>query len=123
MQLEELKFTKEHEWVHIEGDMITIGITKYAQEAIGDIVFIELPENGKVVQKGDDFAVIESVKAASEIYSPANGTVIEINSEIETNTDLVKGDLEKSWIAKIKISDISELEDLMNFEDYSNYID
>ncbi len=118
-----LKYTKEHEIVKLDGDILTIAITDYAKDALGDLVFIELPEIGKKVNKGQDFAVVESVKIASEIYTPVAGEVVEVNQVLKDNIDKLKEGITTGWIAKIKISDISALNDLMSEEEYKNFVD
>jgi len=113
------KYTKEHEWIELEDDIATIGITNYAQEQIGDVVFVELPEIGNNFSVGDNACVIESVKAASDIYAPLSGEIIEINQELESNSALVNEDAEGSaWIFKMKISDESELNNTLDEEAY-----
>lgn len=116
----ELKFTQEHEWLREEADGIfTVGITEHAQELLGDMVFIDLPEVGTVVGQGDDCSVAESVKAASDIYAPISGEIVEINSELEDAPELVNSEPYGSgWIFKIKASDISELEGLLEAAAY-----
>ena len=119
----ELKYTEDHECVAVDGDVALIGITDYAQEALGDLVFVELPEVGKQVNKGEDFAVVESVKTAAEVYTPVGGEVVEINSDMEGNLDLIKEPAnENGWIAKIKINDPSELDGLMDEAAYKEYL-
>lgn len=118
-----LKFTNDHECVHVDGDVAWVGITKYAQEALGDLVFVELPEIGKQVSKGQDFAVVESVKTAAEVYSPIDGEVIESNDNMPDNLDMISEPVnEGGWIAKIKISDPSQLEALMDEAKYNEYL-
>jgi len=120
----ELKFTKDHECVYVEGDTAWVGITQYAQEALGDLVFVELPEVGKPVKKGDEFAVVESVKTAAEVYSPVEGEVIEANNAMPDDLDLIAKPLnEGGWIAKIKISDPSQLDELMDEAKYKEYLE
>lgn len=116
-------FTKDHEWIKINGSEGLVGITPYAAEQLGDIVFIELPQNGCSFNQGKDVAVIESVKAASEIYSPASGEIIEINSTLEENPEIINEDpLNKGWLYKIKISNSEELKNLMGEDDYYKLI-
>ena len=116
-------FTKDHEWIKINGSEGLVGITPYAAEQLGDIVFIELPQNGCSFSQGKDVAVIESVKAASEIYSPASGEIIEINSTLEENPEIINEDpLNKGWLYKIKISNSEELKNLMGEDDYYKLI-
>ncbi|MDX1950013.1 MAG: glycine cleavage system protein GcvH [Rickettsiales bacterium] len=117
-----IKYTKEHETIRVEGDIITIGITDYAKDALGDLVFIQLPEKGLNVKKGQDFAVVESVKIASEIYTPVSGEIVEVNSTLADNVDDLKLNLEKGWIAKIKMSNPTELSDLMDENSYKEYL-
>ena len=113
------KYTKEHEWIELKGDVATVGITNYAQEQIGDVVFVELPEIGDSFSAGDNACVIESVKAASDIYAPISGEIIEVNEELEANSALVNEDAEgNAWIFKMKISDESELKDKLDEEAY-----
>ena len=118
-----LKFTKDHEAVHVDGDVAWVGITKYAQEALGDLVFVELPEIGKQVKKGDEFAVVESVKTAAEVYSPVEGEVVEANDNMPDDLDLITKPLaEGGWIAKIKITDAGQLDELMDEASYEEYL-
>jgi glycine cleavage system H protein len=119
-----LYFTDQHEWILVEGDIGTIGISEYAQEQLGDVVYVELPEVGKKVDKGDEAAVVESVKAASEIYAPVTGEVIEINDALTEDPATVnRSAMEDGWFFKVKISDPSELADLMNEKRYQDYIE
>lgn len=119
----ELKYTNEHECVHIDGDIAWVGISQYAQEALGDLVFIELPEIGKVVSKGAEFAVVESVKTAAEVYSPLDGEVLEANDNMADNLDMIKEPIgENGWIAKIKISDTAQISDLMDEAAYKEFL-
>ncbi|MEM7679757.1 MAG: glycine cleavage system protein GcvH [Pseudomonadota bacterium] len=120
----ELKFTKDHECVHVDGDTAWVGITPYAQEALGDLVFVELPEVGKQVKKGDEFAVVESVKTAAEVYSPVEGEVVEANDNMPDDLDLISKPIaEGGWIAKIKITDPSQLDELMDEAKYKEYLE
>ena len=116
-------FTKEHEWIRVDGDVATVGISDHAQEALGDIVFAEVPEAGKSLSKGDDAAVVESVKAASDVYSPVGGEVIEGNSAIADDPALINRDPEgEGWFFKLKLSDPAELEGLMGESDYREWV-
>ena len=116
-------FTEDHEWVDVDGDIGTVGITDYAQGQLGDIVFVDVPEEGKDVAKGDEAAVVESVKAASDVYSPVSGTVIEGNSELADNPALVNEDADgEGWFFKLTLSDLSELEDLMDEAKYEAFV-
>ncbi len=120
----EVKYTEDHEYVRIEGDVATIGISVYAQEQLGDVVYVELPEVGKSLGKGDEAAVVESVKAASEVSTPVSGDVIEINGELETTPGTVNEDaMGKGWFLKVKISDASEADGLMDEAAYNTFIE
>ena len=115
----EKKYTKEHEWVEVDGDTATVGITNHAQESLGDIVFIDLPTVGKEVKSNEELCVIESVKAASDIYAPIDGEVIEINNNLNDDASIVNQDPEKDgWIFKMKISDLSQYNNLMTLDEY-----
>lgn len=115
----EKKYTKEHEWVEVDGDTATVGITNHAQESLGDIVFIDLPTVGKQVKSNEELCVIESVKAASDIYAPIDGEVIEINNNLNDDASIVNQDPEKEgWIFKMKISDLSQYNKLMTLDEY-----
>ena len=117
-----LKYTQEHEWIRIDGDVGTIGISNFAQEQLGDVVFVELPEIGKNVVLGDEAAVIESVKAASELYSPVSGEVIEVNSALNDAPDLVNSDpTGEGWFIKIRLSKADEVQALMDEAAYTAY--
>jgi len=119
-----LKYTNDHECVKIEGDIAWVGITKYAQEALGDLVYVELPSVGKNVKKGEYFAVVESVKTAAEVYSPVDGEVIEANDNMPTDLEMIKSPVgEQGWIAKIKISDPAQLANLMDEAAYKKYLE
>ena len=116
-------FTEDHEWVDVDGDIGTVGITDYAQGQLGDIVFVDVPEEGKTVTKGDEAAVVESVKAASDVYSPVSGTVIEGNADLADNPGLVNEDADgEGWFFKLTLSDPSELEDLMDEAKYEAFV-
>jgi glycine cleavage system H protein len=118
-----VKFSKDHEWVSVAGDIATIGITNHAQEQLGDVVFVELPAIGKKVVKGGDAAVVESVKAASEVYAPLTGEVIEVNTELEGDPSLVNRGAEgDGWFMKLKISNPAELADLMDKSAYDKFV-
>lgn len=119
----DLKFTKDHEWVRIEGDVATFGLTDHAQEALGDIVFVELPEEGRSVEVGDAFAVVESVKAVSDVYAPVAGEVTGGNEELESTPEKVNEDpYGDGWIAKVKISD-GDTTHLMDADAYSKLLE
>ena len=116
-------YTKDHEWIKVNGSEGLVGITPYASEQLGDIVFVELPQKGISFGQGKDVAVIESVKAASEIYSPASGESIETNSSFEENPEIINDDpLESGWLYKIKILNKDELKNLMSEEEYNKLI-
>ena len=118
-----LKFTKDHEWVLIEGETATVGITDYAQSQLGDIVFVEVPDEGKAVSAGDEAAVVESVKAASEVYAPVSGTVTEGNADLTDAPDTVNTDpAGDGWFFKMTLSDKDELDDLMDQAAYDAYL-
>jgi glycine cleavage system H protein len=117
----ELKYTEDHEWIQVDGDVVSLGITEYAKNALGELVYVELPEVGDAIAKGDDFAVVESVKVASEVYSPVNGTIAEVNQAVQDDPEAVKGAPEDSWLVKIKIQDATELQDLMDKDAYEAY--
>ena len=119
-----MKFTKDHEWVSVEGDTALVGITAYAANALGDVVFVEVPEVGKSIKTGDGFAVVESVKAASDVYAPISGEVVDANTELSNSPDVVNAAPEAAgWIAKIKLADPSELDALMDRAAYEAYLD
>lgn len=118
-----LKFTPDHECVYVDGDVAWVGITKYAQDALGDLVFVELPEVGKQVRKKEYFAVVESVKTAAEVYSPVDGEVVEANDNMPGDLELISKPLaEGGWIAKIRMSDASQLDGLMDEAAYQDYV-
>lgn len=122
--MSELKFTNEHECIMVDGDVAWVGITKYAQEALGDLVYVELPEIGKQVKKGEEFAVVESVKTAAEVYSPVDGEVVEANDNMPDDLEMItKSISDGGWIAKIKISDATQLEALMDEAKYKEYLE
>ncbi|MCK5760194.1 MAG: glycine cleavage system protein GcvH [Candidatus Delongbacteria bacterium] len=116
---QELLYTEDHEYCKVDGDIVTIGVTEYAQEQLGDITYVELPEIGDSFSKGDSLGVIEAVKAASDIYSPVSGEVVEINENLEDNPELINQECyEGGWIMKLKLSDLSELDGLMKVDVY-----
>ena len=119
--IEGLKYTKEHEWIKLEGEKAYIGITDYAQHALGDIVFIELPQVGAILKKGGELGVIESVKTASDIYSPLSGEVIDVNLKLDDNPEIVNEEPYDSWIAILKLSDTILSDDLMDSVEYIKY--
>ena len=118
-----VKYTKDHEWIKVEGDTATIGITNHAQEQLGDVVFVELPALGKKVAKGGEAAVVESVKAASEVYAPVSGEVTAVNKELEGDPAMVnRGAESDGWFMKVKLKDKSELDDLMDKAAYDKFV-
>ncbi len=117
-------FTQDHEWVDVDGDIGTVGISEYAQSQLGDVVFVEVPEAGKTLSKGDEAAVVESVKAASDVYSPVSGTVTEGNAALADDSSLVNSDAEAAgWFFKLRLSDPSELDSLMDEAAYATFVE
>ena len=120
--MSEVKFSKEHEWITLEGDVATIGITKHATEMLGDIVFVELPEKGSNVEKDGTAGVVESTKAASDVYTPVSGEVIDANQIIVDDPSKINADPEgEAWFFKLKIKDVKELDTLMNKDEYDKF--
>ena len=120
--MSEAKFSKEHEWITLEGEIATIGITKHATEMLGDIVFAELPEKGKNLEKDGTAGVVESTKAASDVYTPISGEVVDINQSIVDDPAKINEDPEgAAWFFKLKVKDLSELDTLMNKEEYEKF--
>jgi len=120
--MSEVKFSKEHEWIKLDGEVATIGITKHATEMLGDIVFVELPEIGTAVEKDGNAGVVESTKAASDVYTPVSGEVVENNQSIVDDPGKINSDPEnEAWFFKLKIKDPSELDRLMNKEEYDKF--
>ena len=121
----ELKYATTHEWIRNEGNgIVTVGITEHAQDLLGDMVFVELPEVDDSISTGDDVAVAESVKAASDIYAPVSGTVVEINEALEDTPELVNSDaFGEGWLFKVKLDDVSELENLLDADGYASSIE
>lgn len=118
-----IKFTKDHEWIRMEGDVATVGITDYAQQQLGDVVFVELPAKGKKVAKGGEAAVVESVKAASEVYAPVSGEVVDVNGALEGAPATVNEDpAGKGWFLKLRLADKGELDGLMSEGEYQAYL-
>jgi len=119
-----LKFTQDHEWIRVEGDVGTVGITAYAQEQLGDVVFVELPDVGRKAEKGQEIAVVESVKAASEIFAPASGEVVEVNKALPDAPGKVNEDpLGSGWFFKLRIADKAEVEKLMDEAAYKTFLE
>lgn len=122
--MSELRFSEEHEWVRLDGDVATVGISNFAQEQLGDVVFVELPAPGKTVAKGDEAAVVESVKAASEVYAPVSGEIVEANDALADEPARINEDAEgNGWFFKVKISDSSELDRLMDANAYAAFVE
>ena len=122
--VEHYLFTKEHEWINVEEDTATIGITDYAQSALGDITFVELPEVDRDVEQFEQFVSVESVKAASDIYSPMSGKIIEVNTDLESDPGLInRSCYEKGWIAKISIKELDERSNLMTAAEYQKFLE
>ena len=120
--MSEKKFSKQHEWISVEGDIATVGITKHASEMLGDVVFVELPEKGKMIEKDGQAGVVESTKAASDIYSPIAGEVVDTNKSIVDDPAAVNKDPEgNAWFFKIKVKNESDLDTLMNKADYQKF--
>jgi glycine cleavage system H protein len=119
-----MKFTKDHEWVRVEGDLAFVGISLYAAQALGDVVFVEVPEVGKTLKQGDAFAVVESVKAASDVYAPVSGEVVEVNTDLPNAPETINAVPEAGgWIARIKLADYAELDGLMDQAAYDAYLE
>jgi glycine cleavage system H protein len=118
----DFRYTKEHEWIKVEGDTGTIGITDHAQEALGDIVFVELPKPGSDVEAHKSFGTVESVKAVSELFAPASGTVTAVNEELTTAPEKINSDAHGSWMIKIKLKSPGDLTGLMNATDYEKFV-
>lgn len=120
----DLKYTKEHEWVKLEGNVVVVGITDYAQDSLGDVVYVELPQEGAGVTKNESFGVVESVKAVSDLYSPVSGSVAEVNDAIVDNPEVINEDpYGDAWMIKVELSNAGELDDLMNADDYQKFIE
>jgi glycine cleavage system H protein len=118
------KYTQDHEWARLDGDVATVGITHHAQEQLGDVVFVEMPEVGKTVSQGDDVAVVESVKAASEVYAPVDGEITEVNGDVDTDPSVVNADcFGKGWFWKMTVSDTSQFDALMDEDAYAKFVE
>ncbi len=118
----DLKYTKEHEWIKVEGDTGVVGITDHAQKALGDIVFVELPKPGATLTQGKSLGTVESVKAVSDIYAPASGTVTEVNQELNTTPEKINADAHGAWMVKVKLSNPGELNHLLSASDYEKFV-
>lgn len=119
--LKDLKYTKEHEWIRVEGETAVIGITDFAQEHLGDIVFVELPEVGEGLVEGDSFGVIDSVKATSDVYMPLDGEILEINADLENSPELINEDAYENWMIKVKMNDPAQAAELLTAEEYEQF--
>jgi glycine cleavage system H protein len=123
MYPENFRYTKEHEWVSVEGDTATVGITDHAQHELGDIVYVDLPKTGAKLSKGATLGSVESVKAVSDVYSPVTGEVVAINEALSTAPEKLNGEPhDGAWLIKVKITDVAEIQDLMTAADYQKYI-
>lgn len=121
---EELKYSKEHEWVSVDGKIATVGITEYAQEELGDIVYVELPEVGEKLIKDDPFGAVESVKAVSDVYAPVSGTVLEVNDALPDSPETINEDAYgDGWMVRVEMTDIDDLKDLMTADEYAEFIE
>jgi glycine cleavage system H protein len=116
------RYTREHEWIKVDGNQATIGITDYAQNSLGDIVFVELPKVGDELSAGKSFGSVESVKAVSELYAPASGKVVAINQDLATAPEKINSDAHSSWMIKIQLSNPGEVNKLLSSQDYDNYV-
>ena len=120
----DIKFTKTHEWIKVEEDIVSVGITDHAQSELGDIVFVELPSKGDKVKSKEQFATVESTKAAAEVYAPVSGEIVEVNSELSQNPQFINEDpYGKGWMVKIKVENSSDLSGLMDKEAYNKFIE
>jgi len=119
----ETRFTEEHEWIRLDGDIAVVGITTHAAEQLGDVVSVELPETGQSFKKGEEFGAVDSAKAASEVYAPASGEVVEVNAALEDSPETINDSPEEAgWFIKLKLSDPSELQSLMTLDAYKAHI-
>ena len=118
-----LRFTRDHEWIRLDGDLAVVGVTDYAQSQLGDVVYVELPEIGRRVEKGKEAAVVESVKAASEVYAPASGEVVEVNEALAADPAKVNADpMGEGWFLKLRLADLKELEGLLDEAAYQRFV-
>ncbi|MDO5360358.1 MAG: glycine cleavage system protein GcvH [Jeotgalicoccus sp.] len=121
---QDLKYSEDHEWIKVEGNTVTIGITDFAQSELGDIVFVELPEEGDDISTGDSFGSVESVKTVSELYAPVSGSIVAVNEELEDSPELVnESPYESAWMLKVELSDESELDNLLDAAGYQSVIE
>jgi glycine cleavage system H protein len=120
----DVKYTKEHEWVREEGGIVVIGITDYAQDSLGDVVYVELPEEGATITKDETYGVVESVKAVSDLYSPVSGTVLEVNDSIVDSPEVINDEpYGEAWMLKVELSDAGELDGLLSADDYKTFVE
>ncbi|MBI5286163.1 MAG: glycine cleavage system protein GcvH, partial [Deltaproteobacteria bacterium] len=120
----ELKYSKEHEWARVEGNIVTIGITDYAQDSLGDVVYLELPSEGTLVTKDEPFGVVESVKAVSDLFSPVTGKVIEVNDALVDNPEVINEDpYGDAWMVKVEVDNLTEVKDLLTANEYREYVE
>lgn len=121
--MEKLLFTKEHEWVLVKDDVVRVGISDYAQNELGDVVFVDLPEVGDEVEEGEGFAVVESVKAVADVYAPVSGEIVKVNEELEDSPELVnESPYDQGWIVEIKVEGVAQTGDLMNKQEYEEFL-
>ena len=118
----DLKYTKEHEWIKVDGTSATVGITDYAQESLGDIVFVDLPKNGSEITAGKTFGTVESVKAVSDLYAPASGTVTDVNGELTSAPEKINKDANHTWMVKLTLKNPGELNNLLSAADYEKFV-
>jgi glycine cleavage system H protein len=118
----DFKYTKEHEWIKVEGNSGTIGITNHAQQALGDIVFVELPKPGAKLESGKSFGTVESVKAVSDLYAPVSGTVTEVNGDLATAPEKVNSEPHQAWMVKVTLANSTEVNSLMSADDYEKFV-
>jgi len=122
--MSDLRFTDDHEWIRLEGEVATVGVSNYAQEQLGDVVYVDLPDVGKSISKGSEAAVVESVKAASEVYAPVSGEIVEVNETLGDDPAQINRDAEgNGWFVKIRVSDPGELDGLMNADEYAAFVE
>ena len=119
---EQYRYTKEHEWIEVSGEIGTIGITDYAQDSLGDIVFVDLPRVGSEIQAGSTFGSVESVKAVSDLFAPVSGTVLEVNEALASAPETINADANSTWLVKVEMTDAMEVESLLNAAEYEGFI-
>ena len=122
--MSDLRYTDDHEWIRLQGEVATVGVSNYAQEQLGDVVYVDLPDVGKSISKGSEAAVVESVKAASEVYAPVSGEIVAVNETLGDDPAQINRDAEGSgWFVKIRVSDPGELDGLMNADEYAEFVE